>query len=39
MQEFAGLEERDEGSEWVEQLSLTMCSGRGVKVGLIPRDS
>jgi hypothetical protein len=35
VQEFqGGIEERDNGREWVEQLSLTVCSARGVKVGL-----
>ncbi|CZR51989.1 probable cytochrome P450 52A12 [Phialocephala subalpina] len=37
VQEFCGLESRD-AREWVEQLSLTMACGNGVKVGLVPRE-
>jgi cytochrome P450 len=36
LQEFAGIEDRD-GSEWVEGLALTMASGKGVKVAMVPR--
>ena len=37
LQEFDGIEDRD-GSPLVEQLSLTMASANGVKVGMIPRQ-
>lgn len=36
VQAFKGMVDRD-GSEWVEQLSLTVCSAKGVKVGMVPR--
>jgi hypothetical protein len=36
VQEFGGIEDRD-GTKWVEQLSLTVASNEGVKVGMIPR--
>ncbi|KAI9645128.1 hypothetical protein NHQ30_005862 [Ciborinia camelliae] len=36
LQEFAGLEDRD-GSDWMEQFTLTICSAKGVQVGMIPR--
>jgi len=36
VQEFGDIIDRD-GTEWVEQLSLTMASGKGVKVTLVPR--
>ena len=35
VQEFGRLESRDEGC-WVEQLTLTLCSENGTRVGLIP---
>jgi len=35
LQEFKGLEERDDGP-WRENLTLTLCSLNGAKVGLIP---
>lgn len=35
MQEFKGLESRDEG-DWVERLNLTMSCGNGTKVALTP---
>ncbi|KAF8864708.1 putative cytochrome P450 alkane hydroxylase [Acephala macrosclerotiorum] len=37
VQDFRGLEDRD-GREWIEQLSLTMACGNGVRVGLVPRE-
>ncbi|KAB8294239.1 hypothetical protein EYC80_009671 [Monilinia laxa] len=36
LQEFGGLEDRD-GTDWVEQFALTICSAQGVQVGMIPR--
>jgi cytochrome P450 len=36
VQEFEGITDRD-GSEWQEQLGLTMACGKGVKVAMIPR--
>ena len=33
-QTFARLESRDETGEWVEALTLTCCSGNGVKIGV-----
>lgn len=38
LQEFKGIEDRD-GTPWIEQLSLTVASANGVKVGLTPRNS
>jgi cytochrome P450 len=32
-QTFARVESRDETGVWVEQLSMTCCSGNGVKIG------
>jgi cytochrome P450 len=36
LQEFARIEDRD-GTVWGEQLALTLCSAKGVQIGLIPR--
>ncbi|QSZ35999.1 hypothetical protein DSL72_007123 [Monilinia vaccinii-corymbosi] len=36
LQEFGALEDRD-GTDWVEQFALTVCSAKGVQVGMIPR--
>jgi cytochrome P450 len=36
LQEFGEIEDRD-GSEWVEQLTLTMASANGVKVAVFPK--
>ncbi|TGO52447.1 hypothetical protein BCON_0141g00190 [Botryotinia convoluta] len=36
LQEFGGIEDRD-GTVWGEQLALTLCSAKGVQIGLIPR--
>ena len=36
VQEFEGMEDRD-GTQWAEQLSLTMASANGVRVGMVPR--
>ena len=38
LQEFGGIEDRD-GTPFVEQLSLTLASARGVQVAMIPRQS
>lgn len=35
-QTFAKVESRDETGVWVEGLSLTVCSGNGVKIGVVP---
>lgn len=36
LQEFKGIEDRD-GSAWQEGLALTMATGKGVKVAMVPR--
>ncbi|KAH8684611.1 putative cytochrome P450 alkane hydroxylase [Tricladium varicosporioides] len=36
LQEFKGIEDRD-GSAWQESLALTMATGKGVKVAMVPR--
>ncbi|TVY34862.1 Cytochrome P450 monooxygenase [Lachnellula occidentalis] len=36
VQQFAGMENRDP-TEWVENLALTLSSGHGVKVAMVPR--
>jgi len=36
LQEFGDIEDRD-GSPWMEQLGLTLSSGKGVQVALTPR--
>ncbi|PQE07719.1 cytochrome P450 alkane hydroxylase protein [Rutstroemia sp. NJR-2017a BVV2] len=36
LQEFGGIEDRD-GSAWVEKFALTVCSAKGVLVGMTPR--
>ncbi|KAM3079541.1 hypothetical protein ACMFMG_005960 [Clarireedia jacksonii] len=36
LQEFDKIEHRD-GSQWVEQFALTLCSAKGVLVGMTPR--
>jgi cytochrome P450 len=36
VQQFGSIEDRD-GEEWKEQLSLTVCSARGVRVALSPK--
>lgn len=36
MQEFESIEDRD-GTAWVEKLSLTVASDKGVVVGMVPR--
>lgn len=36
LQEFKTLEDRD-GTDWVEQFALTVCSAKGVQVGMMPR--
>lgn len=38
LQEFKRIETRDP-EVWCEQLSLTMASGNGVKVSMIPREA
>jgi hypothetical protein len=38
LQEFSKLESRD-SQPWVEDLTLTVCSANGVKVGLTARKS
>lgn len=36
VQEFSAIEDRD-GTPWQEKLNLTMCSGKGVQVAMVPR--
>lgn len=38
VQEFGEVQDRD-GGNWVEQLNLTLASGNGVKVGMVPREA